>query len=529
MAAVITLCERIALFRRVRRAARIGRDPARESARTLCRTAKDGMALNRRLSVFVSSTSEDLHTYRQVAQQVILARGWYPIMNEYWGAMTNPVVEACCEKIKTADLVLLLMAFRRGYVPTIDQGGNGIDSITAWEINYARKNKVPVLALLASKDTWPGGLFEDEQEARDWVKKFRGELNLPAEFFDPEQSNPTAKETDQLPQFRTKIGGVLLNYQQELIAKEEKDAGSPEGPDYFGRASKGIIDGTSIPFLGSGVYGEGDLSATALSKALGTDAGADESCLATSAEYRERYLGSRLDFLEELRQLLEARTSQLPEVPAMYEMLLRAKRPPLIVSSTCDLVLEHYLESKGKNYVLVCHVVRSRDNENDGKILVFHGDKHEFCVADKIPLDADKYIIYKPLGSPMLHARLNPDSEIDTVVITESDHLLLLGRLEHELTQIPTAFCRLLQRRPLLFAGYGLDVWHYRLVMQVFQLVQAQGARPTPMVVRKPASPMEEMAWRRLGADVLRVLPDEFARRVLAMLSPGKDGVSRAG
>ena len=492
-------------------------------------TPRDCMALNRRLSVFVSSTSEDLHTYRQVAQQVILARGWYPVMNEYWGSMVNPVVSACYEKLKGADLVVLITAFRRGFVPTIEQEGNGVDSITALEVEYAKKNKIPVLALLASPNTWPGGFYEDDQVARDWVKKFRGELNLPVEFFDPEQPNPNAKETDQLPQFRAKVGGVLLNYQQELIAKEEKASSAAEGPDYFGRACRGIVEGTSIPFLGSGVYGEGSLSASALAKALGIDAGADESCLATAAEYRERYLGSRLDFLEELHRLLEERMAELPSFPAIYQMLLSAKRPPLIVSSTCDLVLEQHLEKMGKDYILVCHVVRSRDNVNDGKILVFHGDKHEYCVADKIPLEGDKYIIYKPLGSPLLHDRLEADLEIDTVVITESDHLLLLGRLEHELTQIPTAFCRLLQRRPLLFAGYALDVWHYRLVMQVFQLVQAQGARPTPMVVRQPASPMEEMAWRRLGADVLRISPDEFAQRVLATLSTGKDAVSHAG
>jgi len=40
---------------------------------------------------------------------------------------------------------------------------------------------------------------------------------------------------------------------------------------------------------------------------------------------------------------------------------------------------------------------------------------------------------------------------------------------------------------------------------------------------------MEEMVWHRLGADVLRVSPDEFAQRVLASLSPGKNGASRAG
>jgi hypothetical protein len=475
------------------------------------------MALKQSLSVFVSSTSKDLDSYRAAAGYAIQTRGWVPIMNEFWGAMADPVLDACCEKLEKADLMLLLLAFRRGFVPTVDQGGNGTDSVTAYELAHARKLKIPVLVMMANPDTWPGGLYENkDQTARDWVDKFRTSINQPAEFFDPEPLNPTAKETDQLPQFRTKLAGVLLNYLQQLMANEEEASQTPAGPDYFDKVHKGIVDGSCIPFLGSGVYGKGSLSAEALAKGLGGDAGADEGCLATAAEYRERYLGSRTDFLDELRQVLEKRMAELTAPPPMYEMLLSAKPPPLIVSSTCDLVLEQLLEKRGKDYVLVCHVVRSYDRENDGKILVFHGDKHEFCVADKIPLlQGAEYIIYKPLGSPLLHKRLDPDLDIDTVVITESDHLLLLGRLEHELTQIPTAFYRLLQLRPLLFSGYGLDVWHYRLVMQVFQLVQAQGRKPTnPMVVRQPASPMEEMAWQRLGADVLRMSTEGFVKRM---------------
>jgi hypothetical protein len=486
------------------------------------RVPRDGMVLNRRLSVFVSSTSEDLHTYRSVAGQVILARGWYPIMNEYWGAMANPVLDACYEKIQSADLMVLIVAFRRGCVPTVEQGGNGVDSVTACEFEYARTHKIPVRVMMAN-DNWPGLRFEKDQAARDWVEKFRANIHQPAVFFGPEEEVVGAKETDQLPLFRAKVGEVLLSHLQELLANEAKAPATAEGPDYFGRACKGILDGTSIPFVGSGVYGDGPLSAQSLGKALGTDAGADEACLATAAEYRERYLGSRLDFLDELHKILEDRMARTSEPPPMYDMLLTAKPPPLIVSSTCDLVLERYLEERGKDYILVCHVVRSGRQANDGKILVFRGKKPEFCVADKIPLQGAEYIIYKPLGSPLLHDLLDPELEIDTVVITESDHLLLLGRLEHELTQIPTAFARLLQRRPLLFAGYGLDVWHYRLVMQVFQLVQAEGARPTPMVVRQPASPMEEMAWRRFGADVLRVPPNDFATRVLECLAQAKD------
>ena len=190
------------------------------------------MALNQKLSVFVSSTSDDLHTYRAVAGQVILARGWYPIMNEYWGAMANPVLDACYEKIKSADLMLLIVAFRRGCVPTQEQGGNGLDSVTAWELDYARKNRIPVLPILAN-EKWPGTLFEKDQAGRDWVEKFRGAIHQPAAFFGPEDEVVGVKETDQLPLFRAKVGEVLLSYLQELVAREAKSPGCGGGAGLF--------------------------------------------------------------------------------------------------------------------------------------------------------------------------------------------------------------------------------------------------------------------------------------------------------
>ncbi len=492
------------------------------------------MPLKDGLSVFVSSTSQDLDSYRAVASQVILARGWTPIMNEYWGAMPTPVLESCYEKLKKADVMLLIVAYRRGCVPTVEQGGDGVKSVTAWELDFARKHKIDVLPLLAS-DTWPGKLFEQDQAGRDWVNAFRADLNQPAVFFDYEPEVVGVKEAEQLPLFRSKVGQVLLEYRDWLIEQEKNRQNGQAGdtdaqkPDYFDRAYRGILDGTAIPFVGSGVY-SGALSIPALAKSLGVNIGDSEECLATAAEYRERYLGTREDFLKELHRILEERMLQTTSPPPVFDMLLNAKAPPLIISATCDLILERYLEQKGKKYMLVCHVVRSFDNEYDGKILVFRGkDSHEFCVADKITLQDADYVIYKPLGSPLLHDLLDPNLGIDTVVMTESDHLLLLGRLEHELTQIPTAMVRLLQRRPLLFMGYGLDVWHYRLVMQVFQLVQARGSRPRPIAVRQPTSPMEALAWSRLDADLVPLRPDDFAARVQQSLAKEVEAVTHVG
>lgn len=479
------------------------------------------MSPKQKFSVFVSSTSEDLESYRAVARLVVLDMQWMPLMMEHWGALASPTVQTCYEKLEQADLMLLLVAFRRGWIPTTQEGGNGIDSITACELAFARSRNVPVLAMLANGRTWPGEFWEEDQAARAWVKKFRDELNLPAAFFDYEQEAAAAAGSEGLPIFRAKVRETLVSFRESLIAKEAAVIAPGNGLDYFESACEALGEGSSIPFVGTGVYGDGPLGEAALTKALSVEAAKDQACLATIAEYREQYLADRQRFLGRLRTVLNEQAKQLQRLPMIYEMLLKIKPPPLIVSATCDLVLERALETQGKSYVLVCHVVRSHNKEQDGKILVFRGQKPEFCVADKIDTRGADYVIYKPLGSPLLHDLLDPEMEIDTVVMTETDHLTLLGRLEHELTQIPTAFSRLLQRRSILFAGYALDVWQYRLVMQVFELVRFQGGRPSSIAVREPATPMETLAWSRLATDLIRIAPSDFAGRVLSTFAPG--------
>ena len=71
--------------------------------------------------VFVSSTSEDLKPYRGVARDAILRMGWIPIMMEDFGAMPESTVPACVDKLRTCQVVLLIQAFRCGWVPTSEE------------------------------------------------------------------------------------------------------------------------------------------------------------------------------------------------------------------------------------------------------------------------------------------------------------------------------------------------------------------------------------------------------------------------
>src|SRR4051812_6906315 len=116
------------------------------------------------LRVFVSSTSNDLRLHRRVVQELILAQDWQPIMMEHFGTSLDVTVRACRQKVEECDLLLLLVAFRRGWVPTLDQGGDGRRSVTAYELEAARRRHIPVRVLLA-RESWPGNLWEDEQSA----------------------------------------------------------------------------------------------------------------------------------------------------------------------------------------------------------------------------------------------------------------------------------------------------------------------------------------------------------------------------
>jgi hypothetical protein len=468
------------------------------------------------LKVFVSSTSEDLLEYRKVARAVIDKMGWKADMMEDWGAVPQTTILACFEKLKDCGLMVLIVAHRQGWVPSPGQGGNGEDSITALELDFARKNRIPVLAFLA-KNNWPGDRWDDDDKARAWIKKFRDELNLPADFFGFEE--PAAQEAESLPGFRNLLGAALIAYRERLLKEPHPDT-TPEELD-FNSASAAVRSGQCIPFLGYGIYGDG-LSTCALVEALG-DADLKEPCLATVAEFRERFLRSRPGFLSRLEEIITDQSGKIAP-PAVHDLLLKVK-PRLIVNATADLTLEKRLAAAGKPLLILSHVIRSAEPAYDGKVIVFHGpddDKPEFRAADNIGVDLneakDSYIIYKPLGSPLLHHRLNPDLEIDTVVMTEADYLILLGRMENQSTRVPTAFSRVFQRYPIVFLGFPMDMWHYRLVGQVFQSIGVGGSNSNNVAVRKPTTRMEALAWRRLGLEPLPMDPNAFAKKVCESL-----------
>lgn len=474
------------------------------------------------LRVFVSSTSEDLRGHRAVARMVIDNLRWRPVMMEDFGASPTSTVEACRRELKSCDCVLLIVAFRRGFVPSVQQGGNAVDSITALELAHARACRIPVLVMAASED-WPRRLSDTEPVALAWINAFRANLNLPWELFPPEVGQDDGDVDKRLPAFRELCRKVLLAHKQRLLdARQSVEPAGSKGLQHLDSARDSLLDASCVPVIGPGVFGDGPLGTQALARALGQHTAGLGDSLATIAEFQQGRLLTRDRFLKELGRVIGQQADQA-ELPACLRMLIELRvLPSVVVCTGYDLMLERALTRQPvRRHVVVTHILRSADNADDGKIIALRPDEQPvISTADQVKVQPDELVIYRPLGSPLLNERIDPEREIDTVVITESDHLTLLGRLGNEHMKVPTRLATMLRKQPLLYLGYSLDVWQYRLFMQVFSAIGGRKRDVPTLAVRHPTSAMEESSWATLHAKLIHLDPNDFARDVIASTQP---------
>jgi hypothetical protein len=129
--------------------------------------------------IMISSTSEDLVKHRErlfatLRRMELDSRGM-----EFFGAKPGTPVDVCMQEVDKADLLVLVVAHRYGWIPRPEDGGDGTSSITRLEFQRALKplkgQPKPVLAFLVdAKAEWTDPKEQDrlttaetEQQAND--------------------------------------------------------------------------------------------------------------------------------------------------------------------------------------------------------------------------------------------------------------------------------------------------------------------------------------------------------------------------
>jgi hypothetical protein len=175
----------------------------------------------RQFSVFLSSTAQDLGEHR-LAVLGALGRldGVTTVHQESFGARGGETVAECTAMAREADVLVVVAAYRYGWVPTVEEGGDDDRSITRLEVDAAIDAGRRILVFLVDPEhPWALPKEQDDPDAATsparWAEvgrrvqllgEFRRELaERPRELFaDPADlaAKVTTAVTNELNRFR---------------------------------------------------------------------------------------------------------------------------------------------------------------------------------------------------------------------------------------------------------------------------------------------------------------------------------------
>jgi tetratricopeptide (TPR) repeat protein len=177
-----------------------------------------------KFKIFISSTSEDLAAYREVADHVARRIGLDVIAMEDFGPGRSPPVEYCKQKVDSADIILGLYAHRYGFQP---EGYDG-KSIIHLEYEWALKAGKEICSFIVDDNQlWlPKFIDDGDKKARLMeFKRLLAQRHVIDKFTMPEQLRSQLFE--HLPELLTR-----LSEQEKTKTPDSPAAGMPVRPQW---------------------------------------------------------------------------------------------------------------------------------------------------------------------------------------------------------------------------------------------------------------------------------------------------------
>lgn len=156
------------------------------------------MTPDRPFRVFISYTAQDLEAHAEVVSDMVKRlnsdtdRSWVAIDHKFWAPTGRPSVSECMAQVERCQILIVLVAFRYGWVPSPEEGGDGESSITRMEVEQARKAGLEVIPFLVEDNArWTVADVEGltDPKAQERLDRFKEELRKSlAGFFETPES-----------------------------------------------------------------------------------------------------------------------------------------------------------------------------------------------------------------------------------------------------------------------------------------------------------------------------------------------------
>jgi hypothetical protein len=168
--------------------------------------------------IFLSATSRDLKSYRELASHTLRQRGYDVDHQEIFNLTFREIGDKLEERIQACDAVVCLIGFVYGAEPSDRPAEQPRRSYTQWEYFLARKLDKPVYLLLADEKTQfdtPGEAPEESAELRQLQEAYRAEATRDRDW------RPFAS----LDQLRAEL--ALLRFPWEAPPPDQKPCNLP--------------------------------------------------------------------------------------------------------------------------------------------------------------------------------------------------------------------------------------------------------------------------------------------------------------
>lgn len=223
--------------------------------------------------------------------------------------------------------------------------------------------------------------------------------------------------------------------------------------------------------------------------------------LATVAQYYTYAVG-HLDLCASLHDIFVG-PYQFGEV---HKFLAHVPSPLLVMTTNYDDFVERAFKDSGKSYDLIIH--QTNDGPNAGSVAYWaHGETEPVFVPPKeVEIDlAHTSVIYK------MHGSVTPSSSpLESFVITEDDYIDFLVRMASQ-TPIPAMITEAIRARHLLFLGYGLADWNFRVMLASLKEHLRQ---QTAWAIRWNPPAIEEAIWTSRSVIMFNQTIEEFVAQL---------------
>lgn len=168
------------------------------------------------MKVYLSSTFQDLRDHREAVDRTLRRMGHDVIGMEQYAAEGSQPVERCLRDVRIADVYVLMLGWRYGYVP----GANNPEGLSVTELEYreAERDGKTILAFLLNPETpWPPNLMDSASAnavAAQAIHRFRSEVGaafLSGIFTSPEDLASQVAAAVASAGLTTWLSALILN------------------------------------------------------------------------------------------------------------------------------------------------------------------------------------------------------------------------------------------------------------------------------------------------------------------------------